>query len=206
MSVSIPATLMARLAFLAVLAPALAVSVRADTTYTRAESDSLRRKIDRIVALPAGAARRATLTPITEREVNAYLRFHIRDQVPQGITEPIIGIMGNGKVSGRALVDLDAVSRANRSGSWFDPMRLLSGRLPVTALGTLVARNGEGRFVLESATVSGVTVPKSVLQQVVGYYSKTAEDPDGISLDDEFVLPAEIQEIRIEAGQAIVVQ
>jgi hypothetical protein len=98
------------------------------------------------------------------------------------------------------------VSKANRSTSWFDPMRLLTGRLPVTATGLLETRDGAGRFVLETATISGVPVPKSVLQRVVSYYSTSPEDPDGIGLDDAFELPAQIVEIRVQAGQALVVQ
>jgi hypothetical protein len=49
-------------------------------------------------------------------------------------------------------------------------------------------------------------VPKSVLQRVVSYYSTSPEDPDGIGLDDAFELPAQIVEIRVQAGQALVVQ
>jgi hypothetical protein len=126
--------------------------------------------------------------------------------VPQGIADPIITIVGDGRLSGRAIVDLDEVSRANRSTSWFDPMRLLSGKLAVTATGLLETRDGAGKFLFESATVGGVTVPKGVLQRVVSYYSSTPEDPDGIGLDDAFELPAQIQEIRVQAGQALVVQ
>jgi hypothetical protein len=191
-----------------------AARVWADTAYTRAEAETLQRKIDQIVQLslaPAAggtsqAARRTKLTTVTEREVNAYLRFHLRDQVPQGMAEPIITIVGDGRVSGRAVVDLDEVSRASRSTSWFDPMRLLTGKLPVTATGVLETRGGSGRFLLETATVSGLPVPKSVLQRVVSYYSSTPEDPDGIGLDDPFALPAQIQEIRVQPGQALVVQ
>ena len=101
---------------------------------------------------------------------------------------------------------LDAVSKANRSTSWFDPMRLLTGRLPVVATGVLETQNGSGRFVLESATVSGVPVPRTVLQRIVSYYSSTPDDPDGICLDDAFALPAQIVEIRVQPGQALVVQ
>jgi hypothetical protein len=183
-----------------------AVRLGADTAGTRADADGMQRKIDRIAALPLGAGRRATLTPFTEREVNAYLRFRLRDQFPSGIAEPAITIVGDGRVSGRAIVDLDEVSKANRSTSWFDPMRLLTGRLPVTATGLLETRDGAGRFVLETATISGVPVPKSVLQRVVSYYSTSPEDPDGIGLDDAFELPAQIVEIRVQAGQALVVQ
>jgi hypothetical protein len=45
-----------------------------------------------------------------------------------------------------------------------------------------------------------------VLQQVISYYSRTPDDPDGINLDEAFALPADIQEIRVRTGEAIVVQ
>jgi hypothetical protein len=180
----------------------------ADARFTRAEADRLQQKIAAIVQhnpshAPGGRAR---LTPVTENEVNAYLRFHLREQVPQGIAEPTIDIIGEGRVSGAAIVDLDAVSRSRASGSWFDPVRLLSGRLPVVLTGVLHTTQGTGRFTVESATISGMPVPKAVLQQVVTYYSRTTDDPDGINLDDAFELPAEIQEIRVRTGEAIVVQ
>ena len=178
----------------------------ADTTFTRADADAMQRKIDLIAALPPGAGKRSKLTPFSEREVNAYLRFHLQNDIPAGIAEPVITIVGEGRVSGKAIVDLDAVSKANRSTSWFDPMRLLTGQLPVTATGVLETHNGSGRFLLETASVSGVPVPRSVLQRIVSYYSTTPEDPDGIGIDDAFALPAQIVEIRVQPGQALVVQ
>ena len=54
--------------------------------------------------------------------------------------------------------------------------------------------------------VSGVPIPKLLLQEIVSYYSKTRENPAGINLDDPFALPAGIREIQVERGQAIVVQ
>ncbi len=63
-----------------------------------------------------------------------------------------------------------------------------------------------GRFDLESAAVSGVPVPTSVLQDIVAYYSRTADDPQGVRLDDGFKLPAQIKQIEVGQGQAIVVQ
>lgn len=178
----------------------------ADARYTRADADAMHGKIEQIVRLAPGAGRRAKVTPFSEREVNAYLRFHLGSYFPSGIAEPVVTILGDGRLSGQAIVDLDEVSRANRSTSWFDPMRLLTGRLPVTATGLLETREGSGRFVLETATVSGVPVPKSVLQRVVSYYTTTPADPDGIGLDDPFALPAQIVEIRVQPGRALVVQ
>ena len=62
------------------------------------------------------------------------------------------------------------------------------------------------RFLLDSVDVSGVPVPKSLLQQLVSFYSRTTENPQGLNLDDAIDLPAGIREIRVQPGQAIVVQ
>ena len=85
-------------------------------------------------------------------------------------------------------------------------MRLLTGRLPLRVQGVLTTSRGTGRFLLESASISGLPVPKSVLQTLLSHYSKSAEHPKGVGLDDPFVLPAAIREIQVEPGQAIVVQ
>ena len=49
-------------------------------------------------------------------------------------------------------------------------------------------------------------IPKLLLQEIVSIYSRTAEKPAGIGLDDPFQLPARIREIKVERGQAIIVQ
>jgi hypothetical protein len=191
----------------AVIVAAMTVVSAADV-YSRADSASLKQKIDRIVAGTALAPRRAapTRTTVTQREVNSYLRYDLRSQVPVGIDEPVITILGDGRLLGEAVVDLDAVSRANPPKGMFDPMRLLTGRLPLRVQGVLTTSRGTGRFSLESASISGVPVPKSVLQTLLSHYSKSADHPQGVGLDDPFVLPAAIREIQVEPGQAIVVQ
>jgi len=49
-------------------------------------------------------------------------------------------------------------------------------------------------------------VPKSLLQELVSYYSKTADKPGGVSIDEPFALPAGIRQIEVGQGQAVVVQ
>jgi len=46
-----------------------------------------------------------------------------------------ITMIGGGKVSGKAIVDLDIVRQKSGSGSWFDPTSYLTGTLPVCAVG-----------------------------------------------------------------------
>jgi hypothetical protein len=147
----------------------------------------------------------ARSTQVSDAEVNAYLRYLAGAQIPVGIVEPDLRGVGNGRVTGRAIVDLDAV-RTQKKRGWTDPLGYLTGRLPVTAAGTLTTSNGVGKFQLESAEISGVTIPKSLLQELLSYYSKTPENPAGINMDEPFTLPAAIQEIRIGQGTAIIVQ
>jgi hypothetical protein len=150
----------------------------------------------------AGAARS---TQVSDAEVNAYLKFLAGSQVPVGIVEPALHGAGNGRIRGRALVDLDAVRTQQKRG-WTDPLGYLTGRLPVTATGTLTTSKGVGRFQLESAEISGVTIPKSLLQELLSYYSRTPETPAGINMDEPFELPSAIQEIRVGQGAAVIVQ
>jgi hypothetical protein len=78
--------------------------------------------------------------------------------------------------------------------------------VPVTASGILRSKEGEFRFELESATVAGVSVPKGILQELVGYYTKSATHPEGYSLDSPFTLSGGIREITVESRRAIVLQ
>jgi hypothetical protein len=59
---------------------------------------------------------------------------------------------------------------------------------------------------MESAELAGVPVPNRIVQELVDYYSRTPERPDGLRLDREYTLPAGIQAIELRPGLAVVVQ
>jgi hypothetical protein len=181
-------------------------SLRAETAASKRDADMLRQKVAAISSHGERRQNQPLRTTITENEVNSYLVFDGREQLPTGVVDPSVTILGTGRVSGRAVVDLDAVRQAKATASLFDPTNYLTGRLPVTATGVLSTSNGVGRFQLESATVGGVPVPKLLLQEIVSHYSRTPEKPAGIGLDDPFALPARIREIQVQRGQAIIVQ
>lgn len=166
----------------------------------------LRQKVATIQQHGALRARQERRTILTENEVNSYLAYDSPRDLPAGVVDPSITVLGPGRLSGRAVVDLDAVRKSRNPTSLLDPMSYLSGRLPITATGTLKTSLGIGRFQLESAAVGGVPVPKMILQEIVSYYSRTPENPAGIGLDDPFALPAGIREIQVDRGQAIIVQ
>lgn len=189
-----------------VLVTSVAISAQG-SGLTKAQSDQFQRKVQTIVAQGnATDGKGARRTTVTENEVNSYLKFEGPNILPVGVTAASVKAHGAGRLSGRAIVDLDVVREKRSSGGWFDPRSYLTGRLPVTAAGTLHTKDGQGRFELESAAISGVPIPKSFLQELVSYYTRSTDYPNGVSLDDVFELPANIREIQVGEGSAIVVQ
>ena len=170
------------------------------------DAQAMREKVTTIAAHGVGASKRARHTTVTENEVNSYLALEFSEDFPAGVIEPSIAILGTGRVSASAMVDLNAVRKASGNTSPLGPRSFLTGHLPVTATGILHAQNGVGRFELQSASVGGVPVPKLFLQEIVSYYSKNLTTPGGIGIDAPFELPARIREIHVERGYAIVVQ
>ena len=188
----------------AALVPSSAVAPRA-AGPTRADAASLQKKVTSITEHAARPTRRILRTTLTENEVNAYLAYDAGGQLPAGVIEPVITVIGPGRLTGRAVVDLDAVRKQKPRGL-LDPMNLLTGRLALTATGMLRTSDGQGRFELETAALGPVPIPKVILQEIVGYYSRTPERPAGIAIDDPFALPAGIREIQVGAGRAVVIQ
>jgi hypothetical protein len=181
----------------------IAVAWAADVG-TRADADALEQKLFQIAANGLAAKPASRTTPVTERELNAYLQAHGRE-MPQGVIDPSVSILPDGRLLGRATVDLDAV-RTSKDRDTFSAWTLLRGQVPVEAAGVLRTQNGVAAFTLDSATVSGVPVPKSILQEVVGYYSKGPSSSEGINFEAPFRLPAHIREIHTAMGRATVVQ
>jgi hypothetical protein len=182
------------------------ISTSAGVEPSREGARSAKQKVAEIAQFADRPLAQPRRTTVTEHEVNSYLMFEAGDQIPPGVVDPSVTIVGDGRVSARAVVDLDAVRKQGNPRSLFDPINYLSGRVPVTATGILRANNGVGHLEFESAAIGPVPVPKIVLQEIVGYYSRTADNPSGIGLDDSFKLPARIREIQVQSGQAVVVQ
>jgi len=187
------------------VAPLLAGTIR----VSKEDAERFQAKLTKIVefgnAKPAAKATPKRSTAVTDNEVNSYIRLKAADQIPVGVTDPELTAVGDGRVAGRAIVDLDAVRKQKQRG-WLDPLAYLGGQLPITAAGRLTTKDGKGQFLLESAEVKGVPVPKAVVQELLTYYSRTPENPGGIDMDAPFELPARIQEIRVGSGTSTVVQ
>jgi hypothetical protein len=193
---------------LVICAAVAAVTSGAQLRLTKQDADRFQTKLGQIVSYgntsPARGAKVRSIA-VTDAEINSYLRYHASEQIPVGIVDPVLNALGDGLVGGRAVVDLDAVRKQKQRG-WLDPLAYLTGRLPVTASGRLHTKDGVGRFELHAAEISGVTIPKTVLQELLSFYSRTPENPAGIDMDAPFELPSRIREIRVATGHATIVQ
>ncbi len=174
----------------------------------RRDADGMLRKLEAIDArakAPAGPRRAVARTTISDREVNAYFKVYGPAFLPEGVVDPQLVIDQGGRVRAKSQVDLNAI-RAAKPRGWLDPLAYVGGSVEVTAAGTLKTADGLGQFALESATLAGIAVPKSLLQEVVSHYSRSPELPQGVNLDQPFELPARIRTVETSPGAATIVQ
>ncbi len=174
---------------------------------SKQQADLFSKKVAQIVVQGDAAQKPGTRrVAVSETELNSWFAYSAQPLLPAGVSDPHVTMIGNGKMTGQATVDLDAIGKKKASGGTFDLWSLLGGKVPVNVAGTLHTKDGLGTFDLESADISGVPLPKSFLQEVVSYYSKTPAHPQGVKIDDPFALPASIRQIDVGAGQAVIVQ
>jgi hypothetical protein len=174
----------------------------------REEADAAAEKFARIAAAveaesPTNAA--PLETTITEREINSYFELEGPTFLPEGIATPRFTLGDGGRVRTRAIVDLD-VWGSGRERSVFDPLSYLAGDVEVIATGRLEASDGEGVIRYESATVAGLSVPKTLAQELVRFYTRSEEFPNGIAFDTPYPLPAGVRAVSVQSGEVAITQ
>ncbi|SRR5690606_7007445 len=199
---------MSRLLAAALVVVAAALPPAIGNEALRPLADAAQEKIETIRTL--GAASRSPGAPpirtsLTEAEINAYLAVYGPETLPAGIADPLVELGDAGRVRARATVDLDRVRRARPRG-WSDPLAYVTGSVEVVAAGRIVTDRGLGRAELESASVGGVAVPKSVVQELLRFFTASEERPEGFDLDRAFELPGGVQRAVVERGRVTVVQ
>jgi hypothetical protein len=174
----------------------------------REEADAAAEKFARIGAAfeeqrPTNAA--PLDTTISEREINSYLALDGPMFLPEGIATPRFTLGDGGRVRARAIVDLD-VWGSGRERSVFDPLSFLTGDVEVIATGRIEAQDGEGVVRYEAATVGGISVPKTLAQELVRFYTRSPEFPNGIAFDTPYPLPAGVRAVSVQSGEVTVTQ
>lgn len=197
-----------RTAIVMALVAALTTAVAVGGQSPQAQADLAHSKLQAVMsAAPIAAAKAAAprRTVFTQTEMNAYLKYRAQSWLPTGLSDPTVQFVSANRIATLVTADLDGV-RKKSSGGWFDPTSYLSGRLPVHVTGTLTTSDGQGRFVLETATVDGIPVPRLFISELFAFYTRSETHPSGVRMEEPFELPSEINRIDVTAGQATVIQ
>ena len=197
---------MLRCAALTMLAVTLSCS-GIDTARPPVESrDRLQEKIDAVIANGQQTPVPGKTTAFSEAEVNSALSGNFKDKVPSGITEPEVRLLGNFRLTARVVVDVDEFKRKRSKRNNAGPLNFFGGKIPVLVRGDLITRAGQGQFKLQSAEVNGIPLPRSLVQEMLATYTRSRSSPNGIDLEKPFDLPANIREVIVNLGEAVVVQ
>jgi hypothetical protein len=164
-------------------------------------ADSMARKIDDLRERYLKGASSEKDFRLSEVEVNAYLAERVVEQLPQGV-EGLWVRFTRGRLRGGGRVDLASL-RDRVPGAL---ALLLSGVVPVELTATLQAEGGTGRVDVQRVLLAGVEVPRTLLQQIVTHYSRTASRPGGVRLEDPFDLPYGVKSARIHDGEILIRQ
>lgn len=183
---------------------------KAPPTLDQRDSAKMQRSLTtmllRAAAVPAkGKPPQPLRTTFTDRELNAWLTEDGKDNVPVGLVSPKVVFTGANTMTINGLVDLDAVRKLRERGR-LDPMAYLTGLMAISMTGSLTGAAGQAIFDVQSASLGNVPVPKLILQELITYYSKSPQFPDGITLAKPFPLPAGVRDLAIQRGAATVVQ
>jgi len=148
-----------------------------------------------------GAGKPASRQPIvvTERQLNSYVRLAAK--LPPAVTNVELGLQKD-RLLARGTLDLDQVKSRMPQGAGL--LALLSGTVPVELRGRLWSAEGKGRVEVEQATVAGVSLPTSLVAQIVSQSTKNAQRPQGFDILAPFPLPYTARRVRLEPGRALV--
>ena len=188
-----------------VVAIGVATQTEPDAPLTLADGRQLEQALSEISRNAAASLDEPRSVTITERSVNAYLRFQGAHLLPAGISDPEITMGQAGRVTGRATVDLDDV-RAQRPRGMLDPLRYVSGSVPVTAVAVVQSADQMVHVEIESVYLGSVPVPMTVLLELVRFHSRSEGQPEGVDLTQPVRLPQGIDAVRVEESQIVVVQ
>ncbi len=153
--------------------------------------------------LRSGQPAAAETVIVTERQLNSYLNLSLGPQLPQGVSTLELRLEQD-RLGAHALLDLDQVKQKLPRGATAGLLTFLSGTVPVELSGRITCANGTGRVEIEQATVAGISLPVSMLAQIVSLSTRSAAQPQGFDLLAPFRLPWTARQLRLEPGRALV--
>jgi glucose/arabinose dehydrogenase len=168
-----------------------------------ADADDLQRTIDRMERrIRSGRTPADETVVVTERQLNSYVTLSLGSQLPPGVSGLQLRLQRD-RLAASALVDLDRVKTKLPAGTMSGMLAFLGGTVPVQLDGRVSTANGQGRVAVEQASVGGISLPSSVVAQIVSMATRNAARPQGFDILAPFPLPWSARQVRLEPGRAL---
>jgi hypothetical protein len=188
------------------LAQSGAVAPR-DSARPLSAAESLQRKLESLKNSPP-AKGPARVVELSDVELTEYFNTTLRAKLLQGGVSDARLQIDRDRLQGSAVVDLDLVRRrlpeGVGGGGLLNPLSYLSGKVPSDFSGRLVSNGGFASFDLEGVHFGPVTVPVSVVSQMIASSTKNSENPGGVDIHAPFRLPYAIKRVRLQPGKALI--
>jgi hypothetical protein len=188
----------------ALLAPAPQDPGAARAARTPALAESLERKIEDFERRQKARRVKDETIAVSEGELNSYLNLSTKLELPEGIHD-VQFLFERERISAAGQLDLDVVRGKQKVGSGpLDPLSLLSGSVPIELNGRLRSEGeGFGAFEIEGVRLGPVSLPVSVLAQIVASATRSPKNPQGFDIQAPFRLPYSLKRVRIQPGRAL---
>ena len=180
------------------LAAALLLSSAALLAVSVEESRSAALKLDRISLGEMAPGEQITLT---QDEINSFLQYDYAGLIPEGIRDLHVVLESDtGIVSGRA--DFSQLGAPEDAATRLMLM-MLRGEHDFVARVRYVSSGGQARADVDSFLLDGRELKGPILDWIVENY--VATDLEGFALGQPSTLGNNLEQIRLETGQAVVV-
>ena len=167
------------------------------------EADTVARHLQRIGRrLRSGRPASKDTIVVTEREVNSFVNLSLAEKIPPELSD-LEFQLDQDHLGARGLVDLDRLRDKLPEEGPASFLSMLSGTVPVELGGRLVSAEGLARVELETIVVGGVSVPPSLLAQIVSFATRNEERPEGIDIAAPVALPWTAKSVRVEPNRAL---
>ncbi len=140
---------------------------------------------------------------VSERQLNSFVNLSLAGTLPPEVSGLMLQLERD-RLGAHAMLDLDRVKEKLPKGATSGMLMFLTGTVPVEVVGRVSSANGTGRVEIEQASVAGVSLPASMLSQIVSLSTRTRTRPGGLDILAPFPLPWTARQVRLEPGRALV--
>lgn len=165
-------------------------------------SNSMARKLEMLEKFDHDPAARKGTVPVSESELNSYVRFALADRIPRGLREIRIALR-DGRLELSGLANLSEFSELKeKAGASF--LSLLNGEVAVELIADFKSDKGFGQFELVSAQIGPVPLSASIVGDLVARATVDAAHPNGFDIRAPFRLPYSARRIRPQQALATI--